>query len=321
MKAIVVTQPGGPEVLQLAERPSPQPAENQVVIKVEAAGLNRADLLMRQGTYGKPEDLPEILGLEVAGTICSCGPKVTQWKKGDRVCALIRGGGYAEYALADFRHCLPIPDTISMVEAAGLPETVLTVWSNVFQRMRVQTGETLLIQGGTSGIGLTAIQLARAFGIRVFATAGSDEKCAFAQNWGAERCINYKTQDFEAELAPIGVDAILDYIGGDYTAKHLRILKPEGRLCWLAGMDGVKSTINIMDIMTKRLSLTGSTLSPRTDDFKAQLTADVELRAWPLVAQGKVKTHVSKTFPLEQAAEAHTYMQAGGHIGKIILTL
>lgn len=319
MKAVVVTQPGNPDVLQVQDRPIPQPNETQVLIKVEAAGINRADLMMRQGKYGG--ETPPVLGLEVAGTIESCGPTVKQWKKGQRVCALIANGGYAEYALADARHCLPLPADLSMTEAAGLPETLFTVWSNVFQRTKILAGEILLVQGGTSGIGLTAIQMAKAFGVRVYATAGTDEKCAFACKWGADRCANYRTQDFEAEFSDTGVDVVLDYVGGDYTGKHLRLLRPEGRLCWLAGLDGVKTQINIMDVMSKRLQLTGSMLSPRTADFKAQLAADIEAKVWPLVQQGKIRTEVYRTFPLEQAAEAHRLMEKGEHIGKIILTV
>ncbi|MFT4032982.1 MAG: NAD(P)H-quinone oxidoreductase [Siphonobacter sp.] len=320
MRSITVTQPGGPEVLQVVERPIPEPRGFQVLIRVKAAGVNRADLLMRQGKYGSAAPI-DVLGLEASGLIEACGNEVERWKPGDGVCALLPNGGYAEYVLADARLCLPMPEILSFEEAAGLPETVLTVWSNVFQRMHVQPGETLLIQGGTSGIGLTAIQLARLWGIRAFATAGTDEKCRFAELWGAEQCINYKTQDFETELKPIGMDAILDYIGGDYTAKHIRLLKPEGRLCWLASLKGTKSEINIMEIMSKRLVLTGSMLSPRDVLFKAQLTADVETNVWPLIASGQLKTHIYQTFPLEKATEAHQLMEKGEHIGKIILTV
>lgn len=318
MKISLVTTSGGPEVLRIAERPVPSLKPGQVLIRVHAAGVNRADVMMRAGQYGPSATGVEILGLEVAGTIEDPGDS-TRWKKGDRVCALLPRGGYAEYAAADGRHCLPVPENVSLEEAAGLPETVLTVWSNVFQRMHVRQGETLLIQGGTSGIGLTALQLARERGVRAFATAGSDEKCRFAEAWGAERCVNYKTEDFEEVLPPI--DAILDYIGGDYTAKHLRMLNPDGRICWLAGLGGIKSTINIMEIMRKRLVLTGSMLSPRDDDFKAALTAEVEEQVWPLVQQGRLRAHIYRTFPLEDATEAHRLMESGGHIGKIILTI
>lgn len=318
MKISLVTSPGGPEVLQIAERPVPSLKPGQVLIRVHAAGVNRADVMMRAGQYGPSATGIEVLGLEAAGTISDPGDS-PRWKKGDRVCALLPRGGYAEYAVADGRHCLPVPESMSFEEAAGLPETVLTVWSNVFQRMHVQPGETLLVQGGTSGIGLTALQLARVLGVRTFATAGSEEKCRFAEAWGAERCVNYRTEDFEDVLPP--VDAILDYIGGEYTAKHLRMLKPDGRICWLAGLGGIKSTINIMEIMRKRLVLTGSMLSPRDDDFKAALTAEVEQKIWPLVAQGRLHAHVFRTFPLEEAADAHQLMESGAHIGKIILVM
>lgn len=322
MKAIIVSQTGGPEVLNLQERPLPIPTLQDVLIRVHAAGINRADLLMRQGRYGVSAQAPaEPLGLEVAGVVEQIGSPVSRWKVGDRVCALIRHGGYAEYALANTHHCLPIQAGLSFEEAACLPETCMTVWNNVFQRMHLQAGENFLVHGGTSGIGTTAIQLAKAFGVQVFATAGTDEKCQFAEALGAAKCVNYKTQQFEEVLKPYGMDAILDYIGGDYTAKNIRLLRPEGRLCFIAGLGGAQTQFNIMEVMSKRLTITGSMLAPRDIEFKAALTAEVEKRVWPLIASGQFKPILYKTFPLSEAAEAHRLMESSEHIGKIVLVV
>ncbi|AEI47601.1 NAD(P)H-quinone oxidoreductase [Runella slithyformis] len=322
MKAIIVSQTGGPEVLTLQERPLPIPTLQDVLIRVHAAGVNRADLLMRQGRYGVSAQAPaEPLGLEVAGVVEQIGSPVSRWKVGDRVCALIRYGGYAEYAPANVHHCLPIPPGLSFEEAACLPETCMTVWNNVFQRMHLQAGENLLVHGGTSGIGVTAIQLAKAFGAQVFATAGTEEKCRFAEALGAVKCVNYKIHPFEEVLKPYGIDAILDYIGGDYTAKNIRLLRPEGRLCFIAGLGGVQTHFNIMEVMSKRLTITGSMLAPRDIEFKAALTAEVEKRVWPLIASGQFKPILYKTFPLSEAAEAHRLMESSEHIGKIVLVI
>lgn len=320
MKAILVTKTGGPEVLHLQDRPLPVSTDSDVLIRVYAAGINRADLLMRQGRYGVNSQPPaEPLGLEIAGVIEKAGTKVTRWKAGDRVCALIRNGGYAEYALADARHCLPIPPGLSFEEAACLPETIMTVWSNVFQRMQLKAGENFLVHGGTSGIGVTAIQLAKAFGVQAFTTAGSDEKCHFCETLGAVKCVNYKTQDFAEELKSYGMDVILDYVGGDYTPKNIRLLRPDGRLCFIASLGGAQTQFNILEVMSKRLTITGSMLAPRDADFKASLAAEVEKHVWPLIESGQYKPILYKTFPLEEAAAAHRLMESSEHIGKIVL--
>ncbi|WP_428668002.1 NAD(P)H-quinone oxidoreductase [Runella sp.] len=320
MKAIIVTATGGPEVLDLQERSLPVPTLQDVLIRVHAAGINRADLLMRQGRYGVSSQAPvEPLGLEVAGVVEQIGSPVSRWKVGDRVCALIRHGGYAEYALANAHHCLPIPDGLSFEEAACLPETSMTVWNNVFQRMHLQAGENFLVHGGTSGIGVTAIQLAKAFGAHAFATAGSDEKCRFCEELGAVKCVNYKTRNFEEALKSYGIDAVLDYIGGEYTAKNIRLLRADGRLCFIAALGGAQTQFNSMEVMSKRLTITGSMLAPRDAEFKAALTAEVEKRVWPLLLTGQYKPILYKTFPLNEAAEAHRLMESSEHIGKIVL--
>jgi len=322
MKTIIVTQTGGPEVLSLEDRPVPNSTDTKVLVRVYAAGINRADILMRQGRYGISSQAPVApLGLEIAGVIAEIGENVSQWKVGDKVCALIKNGGYAEYALAEAAHCLPIPTGMSFEMAACLPETIMTVWSNVFQRMQLKTGENFLVHGGTSGIGVTAIQLAKAFGVQAFATAGSDEKCRFCEELGAVRCINYKTQDFLEELKPYGMDVILDYVGGDYTAKNIRLLRPDGRLGFIASLGGAESQFNILEVMSKRITITGSMLAPRDDAFKAQLAAEVEKHVWPLIETGVFVPILYKTFPLEEAAEAHRLMESSEHIGKIVLSV
>ncbi|WP_028526002.1 NAD(P)H-quinone oxidoreductase [Runella limosa] len=322
MKAMIVTQTGGPEVLSLEDRSVPISTGTKVLIRVYAAGINRADILMRQGRYGISSQPPsEPLGLEIAGVVTEIGENVSRWKVGDKVCALIKNGGYAEYALAESAHCLPIPSGMSFELAACLPETCMTVWSNVFQRMQLKTGENFLVHGGTSGIGVTAIQLAKAFGVQAFATAGSDEKCRFCEELGAVCCVNYKTQDFLEELKPYGMDVILDYVGGDYTAKNIRLLRPDGRLGFIASLGGAQSQFNILEIMSKRITITGSMLAPRDDAFKAQLAAEVEKHVWPLIEAGTFKPILYKTFPLEDAAEAHRLMESSEHIGKIVLCM
>jgi NADPH2:quinone reductase len=320
MRAITIQQSGGPEVLQFQQQPVPQPAAHEVLVHVQAAGVNRPDVLMRQGKYGGVTDVAGMVpGLEIAGTVAACGAEVTRWQPGDAVCALLSAGGYAEYAVVDARHCLPVPAGLSMAQAAALPETVFTVWHNVFQRGALQAGETLLVHGGSSGIGTTAIQLARALGSRVAATAGNETKCSACRELGAEWAINYKAEDFEQVLNTEGVDVILDMIGGDYIAKNLRLLKEDGRLVFVNAMQGGKGEFNALDVMRRRLSITGSTLRPRSADFKASLAAEVEKHVWPLIAAGKFRPVIYKTFPLAEAAAAHALMESSAHIGKIVL--
>lgn len=324
MKAIVITKPGGPEVLEIHESETPAPAASEVLIKVYAAGVNRPDVFQRKGNYppppGAPQDVP---GLEVAGVIVQTGADVTGWRPGDRVCALLAGGGYAEYTLAQAAHCLPIPEGFDNIQAASLPETVFTVWHNVFQRGWLQAGERFLVHGGSSGIGITAIQLAKAFGAKVFTTAGSDEKCAACEALGADISINYKTSDFEEALREQGADVILDMVGGDYIPKNLRLLREEGRLVFINTMKGSKvkgaDEADFGLIMRKRLTVTGSTLRNRDHAFKAALTSDIQKYVWPVLEKGLFKPVIAQTFPLAAAAEAHTLMETSDHIGKIIL--
>jgi len=326
MKAVVITQPGAPEVLQIRERETPQPTGSEVLIKIYAAGVNRPDVFQRKGNYppppGAPQDIP---GLEVAGMIEEIGDDVTGWKPGDLVCALLAGGGYAEYALAQATHCLPIPASFGcrFGEAASLPETVFTVWHNVFQRGRLQAGEHFLVHGGSSGIGITAIQLAKAFGAKVFTTAGTDEKCAACNALRADISINYKTSDFEEVLKELGADVILDMVGGDYIPKNLRLLSEEGRLVFINTMKGSKvkgaDEVDFGLIMRKRLTVTGSTLRNRDTAFKAALTADILKNVWPVLEKELFKPVIARTFPLAEAAEAHALMESSDHIGKIIL--
>jgi NADPH2:quinone reductase len=322
MQAVVITQPGPVTVLQVQERPSPELGASQVRIRVKAAGVNRADLIQREGKYPAPAGVsPDVPGLEVAGVVEACGDLVKRWRPGDAVCALLAGGGYAEEVVVEATHCLPVPAGWSFSDAAALPEALFTAWSNVFQRGRLQTGESLLIHGGTSGIGMAAIQLGHAFGAQVFATAGSDEKCRACEAAGARRAINYRTTDFEAELKNDGIDVILDMIGGEYVAKNLKLLKPEGRLVFINAMKGGKAELNAHQLMSRRLTITGSTLRARESAFKAALASDVERNVWPLLESGKYRAHVFKTFPLSAAAEAHQLMESSAHIGKIVLTL
>jgi putative PIG3 family NAD(P)H quinone oxidoreductase len=320
MKAIVITESGASHVLQFQDKPNPELEPGQVLIRVRAAGVNRSDVMLRQGGYGV-DPAGQIPGLEVAGTVEYAGANASRWKAGDRVCALIKEGGYAELVAVDERYCLPIPDTMSFVEAASLPETVLTVWSTVFQLARLQPGEKFLVHGGSSGIGVTAIQLAKAFGSPVYATAGTDEKCRFCEGLGAEKCINYKTDDFEAVLKEAGIDVILDMVGGEYLPKNVRLLNTDGRLTYINSMQGAKAQLHIPTLMQKRLTITGSTLKPRSDEFKASLTAEVEQRVWPLLTDGRLKPIIYRTFPLTEAAKAQELMESSEHIGKIILTV
>lgn len=320
MKAIVITRFGPPDVLHLAESPIPHILEGEVLIKVMAAGVNRPDVAQRKGNYPPPPGAPgDIPGLEVAGVVAQCGPLVMRWKPGDEVCALLTGGGYAEYAVAKAQHCLPVPSGWSFAEASSLPETVFTVWHNVFQRGRLQKGENFLVHGGSSGIGITAIQLANAFGAKVFATAGSKEKCEACIALGADKCIDYKNVDFSEVLKNEGVDVILDMIGGDYLQRNIGLLKPDGRLVFINAMKGAEGSLNITDIMRRRLTITGSTLRNREAEFKASLAAEIEDKVWPLLQSKKIKPVIYKEFTLAEASSAHALMESSKHIGKIIL--
>jgi NADPH:quinone reductase len=323
MIAVEIREPGGPDVLVAVQRPTPVPAAGEVLIKVAAAGVNRPDVFQRLGNYPPPKGVTDIPGLEVAGTIELCGEGVNDWKAGDRVCALVAGGGYAEYCAAPTPQCLPIPRGLDFVVAAAIPETYFTVWTNVFQRGRLSAGESLLVHGGSSGIGTTAIQLARARGARVFATAGSPEKCAACERLGAERAIDYRTEDFVAvvrELTGGGVDVILDIVGADYFARNIEALAHEGRLVEIATLHGVKAELNIQRIMQRRLTITGSTLRARSIEEKGALAAEVREHVWPLLESGTVRPIIHATFPLREAAAAHRVMDASTHVGKLVLT-
>ncbi|HWU98523.1 MAG TPA: NAD(P)H-quinone oxidoreductase [Oxalicibacterium sp.] len=323
MRAIEITQPGPPDVLKLCDRPVPEPKAGEVLIKVHAAGINRPDVLQRTGNYPVPKGASDLPGLEVSGEIVGGDLEETGFKQGDMVCALVQGGGYAEYCTAPFEQCLPIPEGLDAVEAASLPETFFTVWSNVFDRVGLSGNETFLVQGGTSGIGVTAIQIAAALGHRVFATAGSDEKCRACEVMGAERGINYKTEDFaevvKAATNGKGVDVILDMVGGDYTDREIRCLADDGRLVFIALLGGNKATISLGQILLRRLTITGSTLRPRPIAFKAAIADQLRARVWPLLSAGKIKPVIYQTFPLEEAAQAHALMESSAHIGKIVL--
>lgn len=320
MKAVIISQPGPPEVLTIAERPLPSCGDGDVLIRVKAAGLNRADVSQREGRYPPPAHVAaDIPGLEVAGVVEQCGAGVRRWKVGDAVCALLAGGGYAEHVSVEAGHCLPVPRGLSFTDAAALPEVLFTVWSNVFQRGRLQSGERLLVHGGSSGIGMAALQLAKAFGARAWATAGSDEKCRACEAAGAERGINYQREDFEAVLKDEGVDLVFDMVGGDYVAKNIRLLRPEGRLVFINAVKGAKSEFSIRDVMARRLTITGSTLRTRASSFKTALAAEVEQHVWPLIEAGRLRANVYQVFPLGEAAAAHRLMESSQHIGKIVL--
>ena len=323
MHHIAMKAPGGPEVLTLATGPVPRPAAGEVLIRVAAAGINRPDILQRTGNYPPPPGASPILGLEISGTVAALGPEVTGLNEGDEVCALVAGGGYAEYCVAPAPQCLPVPKGVSLVDAAGLPETIFTVWSNVFDRGRLARGESFLVHGGSSGIGTTAIQLAHAFGARVFATAGSPEKCAVCRDLGAERAIDYRQEDFVAVLKEAtqgrGVDVILDMVGGPYVEKNLRSLAPEGRLVQIAFLQGSKVTLDLAHLMVRRQTLTGSTLRPRPVADKAAIARNLRDKVWPLIEAGKVRPVIDRTLPLAEAAAAHRLMESSTHIGKILL--
>ena len=325
MIAISIAKPGAPEVLQPIEMSLPPLGPRDVLIRVAAAGVNRPDLMQREGKYPPPPGASDIPGLEVSGTIASCGPGVERWREGDAVCALVSGGGYAEYCVAPDVQCLPIPSTVDLVSAAALPETFFTVWTNVFERGRLRAGESFLVHGGASGIGTTAIQMARAFGARVFATAGSAEKCLACARLGAERAINYKTEDFAAAVMSLtggtGVDVILDMVGAPYFSRNVDSLALEGRLLQIAVLHGAKVEFNLVRLLRQRITITGSTLRSRTVAEKGAIAAAIEKEVWPLVELEKIRPIVHATFPLRQAAEAHRLMESGSHIGKILLTV
>jgi len=325
MLAIEIREPGGPEVLVPVERPTPSPGSSEVLIKVAAAGVNRPDVMQRRGQYPPPPGASDIPGLEVAGTIEALASDVTGWHAGDRVCALVSGGGYAEYCVAPSPQCLPVPGTLSFVEAAAMPETFFTVWTNVFERGRLQRGESVLIHGGSSGIGTTAIQLAKVCGARVFVTAGSAEKCAACERLGAERAVNYRETDFVSAVREAnggrGVDLILDIVGGDYVARNLDLLAMDGRLVQIAVQGGPKAQINLVPILQRRLTLTGSALRPRSVPEKGAIARGLREQVWPLLESGAVRPVVYRTFPLRDAAAAHRVMESGEHIGKLVLTV
>ncbi len=320
MRAIEISEPGGPEVLRETTRPRPRAAQGQVVIKVAWAGVNRPDALQRAGAYAPPPGASDLPGLEAAGEIVETGPGVTEWKVGDQVCALLPGGGYAEYVATPAAHCLAVPRGMSLREAACLPETYFTVWTNVFMRGGLKAGERFLVHGGTSGIGTTAIQLARAFGARVFATAGSDEKCAVCSDLGAERAINYKSEDFvEVLKAEGGADLILDMVGGSYLPRNVRALADDGRLVQIAFLTGPRVELNFAEVMMRRLTITGSTLRPQSDLAKARIADGLRDHVWPLLESGQVAPVMDSEFPLAEAAAAHARLESAGHIGKVVL--
>jgi NADPH2:quinone reductase len=325
MRAVEISKPGGPEVLRVAEAPHPAPQSREILVKVAAAGVNRPDVLQRMGHYPVPPGASPLPGLEIAGEVVELGAEAHMWKRGDKVCALANGGGYAEYCAVPETQALPVPKNLSMVEAASLPETCFTVWGNVYDRGRLAPGETLLVQGGTSGIGVTAIQMGAATGNRVFATAGSDDKVAACVKLGAEKAFNYKTQDWVAEVRAAtggkGVNVILDMVGGDYVPRELKCLAEEGRLVFIAYLRGPRSELDIDAVMRKRLTVTGSTLRPRSSEFKGYLARNLREKIWPLIEAGRIKPQVYKTFPLAEAGEAHRLMESSQHIGKIVLTL
>ncbi|HEX3913046.1 MAG TPA: NAD(P)H-quinone oxidoreductase [Steroidobacteraceae bacterium] len=323
MTVVEIAAPGGPEQLRSARRPVPQPGDGEVLVRVRAAGVNRPDVMQRQGRYPPPPGASDLPGMEIAGEIAALGARVSGLSVGDKVAALLPGGGYAEYAVAAAALAMPIPAGLSMIEAAAIPETFMTVWTNLFERARCKSGDIVLIHGGTSGIGTTAIQLAKAWGARVFATAGSDQKARACEALGAVRGINYKTEDFveviRAETKGYGVDITLDMVAGSYVQRNLEIAAVEGRIVTISTLGGTRAEINLGTIMLKRLTLTGSTLRSRTVAQKASVAAGVRENVWPLIAAGKVRPAIFKTFPLADASEAHRLMESSNHIGKIVL--
>ncbi len=325
MQAIDPEAPGGPEVLRLVERPVPQPAAGEVLIRVAAAGVNRPDVLQRKGGYAPPPGAPSIPGLEIAGTIVAVGEGVDDVQIGQPVCALLAGGGYAEYAVAPAGQCLPIPEGLEMIEAAAIPETLFTVWTNLFERAFATEGDSVLLHGGTSGIGTMAIALSNIFGLTIIVTAGSDAKCARALELGADHAINYKTEDFVARVKAItggkGVTAVIDMVGGDYVPRNLQCLADDGRHVSIAVQGGAQATIPLFEIMRRRLTLTGSTLRPRDTAFKTLVADEIARTVWPHVESGRLRPVIDQVFPLGEAAAAHARMEEGDHVGKIVLTM
>ena len=323
MKFIKIEKHGGPDVLKLNSQAVPDPGPDEVLIRVEAAGVNRPDIMQRKGLYPPPPGATDVLGLEVSGTVEKTGGNVTELKVGAQVCALVSCGGYAEFCLASASICLPIPEKISLEHAAGIPETFFTVWTNVFERGHLKSGETLLVHGGSSGIGTTSIQLGKAFGAKVYTTAGTQEKCDFCKNLGADVAINYNENDFEAEIKALtenrGVDVILDMVGGLYFPKNIKILASEGRLLQIALMQGYKAEVDFRPLLMKRVTLTGSTLRPRSVKEKAEIARGLFKEVWPLLDSGIIRPIIHQTFPLEKAADAHRLMESSNHIGKILL--
>jgi len=325
MRAVEITGHGKPDVLKVGERPVPQPKQGEVLIRVAAAGVNRPDVLQRMGHYPVPPGVSDIPGLEIAGEVAAIGDGVSTWNVGDPLCALVQGGGYAEYCTAPSPQCLPVPRGLSAVEAASLPETFFTVWSNVFDRARLAPGESLLVQGGSSGIGVTAIQIAKAFGHKVLATAGSPQKCSACEELGADRAINYRTEDFVAVVKEAtggrGVDVILDMVGGEYVERELKSLADDGRLVIIAMLGGAKATVNLNEFLRRRLTLTGSALRPRPIGFKGAIARNLREKVWPHIESGAIKPVVYRIFPLAEAAQAHALMESSTHIGKIVLSV
>lgn len=325
MTAIGMDAPGGPEVLRPETRPLPRPGAGELLVRLAFAGVNRPDVLQRQGGYAPPPGASDIPGLEIAGTVVAAGPGTTRFRIGDQVCGLVAGGGYAQFCTVHESNALPLPAGLSLIEAAALPETFFTVWSNVFERAALKPGETILIHGGTSGIGTTAIQLAKAFGATVFATAGSDDKCEACRALGADLAINYRTQDFVAEAKAAtggkGVNVILDMVGGPYIQRNYDVAATDGRIVQIAFLQGAKVQIDFMRLMLKRLTHTGSTLRSRAVSEKAALAAELEAKVWPLLAAGRCKPVIHATFPLAEAAKAHALMESSTHVGKIMLEI
>ncbi|WP_321344857.1 NAD(P)H-quinone oxidoreductase [Breoghania sp.] len=325
MTAIAISEPGGPEVLKAETRALPELSGSEILIKVKAAGVNRPDVFQRQGAYPPPKGASDLPGLEVAGEVVALGPDATRYKLGQAVCALTPGGGYAEFCKVEESHALPKPGSLSFVEAAAVPETFFTVWTNVFDLAGLKAGESFLVHGGTSGIGTTAIQLAKAFGARAFTTAGSAEKCDFCKTLGADLAVDYREKDFVEEIKAAtdkrGVDVILDMVGGDYVSRNWKVAAVGGRIVQIATLRGVSEKLNFALLMSKRLTHTGSTLRPRDTAFKAAIAAALEAKVWPLIEAGEVKPVMDSVYPLGEAAEAHRRMESSGHIGKIVLTV
>ncbi len=320
MLAMEISAPGGPDVLKPVSVPVPVPGHGQIVIRLAYVGVNRPDALQRAGNYAPPPSASPLPGLEGSGTVVAMGPGVQKWQIGDKVCALLPGGGYAEYATCHAEHALPIPDGLSLREAACLPETCFTVWSNVVMRGGLQAGERFLVHGGSSGIGVTAVQIAAALGARVFATAGTDEKCRAVEALGAERCFNYRTEDFLAEMQKLGgANLILDMVGGPYLPKNIKALADDGRLVHIAFLQGPKVELNFAEVMMRRLTITGSTLRPQSDQAKATIAKAVHHNIWPMIARGAFRVVIDSEYPLDQAPAAHWRLESSGHVGKIVL--